>query len=192
MLILVHSTHKSIIMQATTDYTLIAFDKRVTFWLQLVGSLPCACAYVALFARKLTYNHYTIAHACNAANAYAQGSDRAVEAKKLLSRWRQSEYRLVRFGTNLVCKSFVFVFLLVFFFFFFKKKMGHLPLITSNTVISNCKYAILSSHTHTLLDIIVLHTKTLLRLTRWKVDLWVYRITAWTWNVSLIALFSLE
>ena len=67
------------------DYTLIAFDER-TFWLQLVRSLPCACAYVALFARRLAYNHYAIAHTCNAANAHAQGSDRAVEAKKLLSR----------------------------------------------------------------------------------------------------------
>ena len=33
-----------------------------------------------------------ITHACNAANAHAQGSDRVVEAKKLLSSWRQSEY----------------------------------------------------------------------------------------------------
>ena len=75
------------------NYTLIAFDERVTFWLQLVGSLPCGCAYVALFARRVVYNHYAIAHSCNAANAHAQGSDRAVEVKKLLSRWRQSEYR---------------------------------------------------------------------------------------------------
>ena len=72
-------------------YTLIAFDDRITFWLQLVGSLPCACAHVALFARRLEYNHYALAHACIAANAHAQGSDRAVEAKKLLPRWRQSE-----------------------------------------------------------------------------------------------------
>ena len=67
-------------------YSLIAFDERVTFWLQLVGSLPCTCAYVALFARRLAYNHYAIAHACNAANAHAQVSDLEVEAKKLLSR----------------------------------------------------------------------------------------------------------
>ena len=33
-----------------TLYTLIA-DESLTFWLQLVGSLPCACAYFALFAR---------------------------------------------------------------------------------------------------------------------------------------------
>ena len=67
-------------------YTLIAFDERVTFWLQLVGSLPCACVFVALFARRLAYNHYIIAHACNAANAHTQGSDQVVETKKLLSR----------------------------------------------------------------------------------------------------------
>ena len=56
---------------------LIAFDERVTFWLQPVRLLPCACAYVALFARRLAYNHYAIAHAYNAANAHAQDSDQA-------------------------------------------------------------------------------------------------------------------
>ena len=40
---------------------------RVTFWLQRVWSLPCACAYVALFACRLVYNHYAIAHTYNAA-----------------------------------------------------------------------------------------------------------------------------
>ena len=58
-------------------YSLIAFDERVTFWLQRVWSVPCACAYVALFARRLRYNHYAIAHAYNAANAHTQGTDRA-------------------------------------------------------------------------------------------------------------------
>ena len=38
------------------DYSLIAFDERVTFWLQRVRPLPCACVYVALFARRLSYN----------------------------------------------------------------------------------------------------------------------------------------
>ena len=56
------------------DYSLIAFDERVTFWLQRIWSLPCACAYVALF--RLAYNHFAIAHAYNAANMHAQGSDR--------------------------------------------------------------------------------------------------------------------
>ena len=60
-----------------TDYSFIAFDERVTFWLQCVRSLPCACAHVALFARRLTYNHYAIAHAYNAPNTHTQGSDPA-------------------------------------------------------------------------------------------------------------------
>ena len=41
------------------------------------------CAYVALFAHRLAYNQYAIAHAYNAANAHAQGS--GVEAKKVNS-----------------------------------------------------------------------------------------------------------
>ena len=56
-------------------FSLIAFDERVTILLQRIRSLPCACAYVALFARRLTYNHYAITHTYNAANAHAQGSD---------------------------------------------------------------------------------------------------------------------
>ena len=69
--------HYELIFYLKSDYSLIAFDERVTFWLQRVRSLPCACAYVALFARTHAYNHYAIAHAYNAANAHAQGSDRA-------------------------------------------------------------------------------------------------------------------
>ena len=60
--------------------SLIAFDERVTFWLQRVRSMPCACAFVALFmlfARRLAYNHYAITHAYNAANTHAQDSDPA-------------------------------------------------------------------------------------------------------------------
>ena len=34
----------------TQDYTPIAFDERVTFWLQRAGSLPCACLFAALYA----------------------------------------------------------------------------------------------------------------------------------------------
>ena len=75
-------------------YSLIAFDERITFWLQRVRSLPCACAYVALFACRLAYNHYAIAHAFNAANTHAKVVTRRVEAKNLLSRRRQSEYSL--------------------------------------------------------------------------------------------------
>ena len=53
-------------------YSLIAFDERVTFWLQRIRSLPCACVYVALFA-----------HAYNAANSHAQGSDWARCSQKV-------------------------------------------------------------------------------------------------------------
>ena len=36
--------------QLKAVYTLIAFDERVTFWLQRSWSLPCACAFAALYA----------------------------------------------------------------------------------------------------------------------------------------------
>ena len=58
-------------------FSLIAFDERVTLWFQCVRSLPRACAYLALFARRLAYNHYAIAQAYNAANTHAQNSDPA-------------------------------------------------------------------------------------------------------------------
>ena len=74
---------KAVAKQILTMYSLIAFDERVTFWLQRIRSLLCACAYVALFARRLGYNHYAIAHAYNAANAHAQGSDRARCSQKV-------------------------------------------------------------------------------------------------------------
>ena len=64
-------------------YSLIAFDERVSFWLQRVRSLPCAGACVALFARRLAYYHYAIAHAYNAANTHAQGSDPACWSQKV-------------------------------------------------------------------------------------------------------------
>ena len=32
------------------DYTPIAFDERVAFWLQCARSLSCACAFTALHA----------------------------------------------------------------------------------------------------------------------------------------------
>ena len=63
-------------VQCKQRYSLIAFDERVTLWLQRARSLPCACAYVALFERTLAYEHYAIAHAYNAAKAHSQGSDR--------------------------------------------------------------------------------------------------------------------
>ena len=60
-------------LMVVSYYSLIAFDESVTFWLQRVQSLPCACAYVALFARRLAYTHYAKGHAYDAANAH--GSD---------------------------------------------------------------------------------------------------------------------
>ena len=39
--------HQAVI---TDYYSLIAFDERVTFWLQRAGSLPCACVFAALYA----------------------------------------------------------------------------------------------------------------------------------------------
>ena len=66
------------------DYSLIAFDERVTFWLQRVRSLPCVCVYVALCVRRFAYNHYAIAHAYNAANAHTHKTVTGhFEAKKL-------------------------------------------------------------------------------------------------------------
>ena len=44
-------------------FSLIAFNERVTFWLQRVRSLPCACAYVTFFACtcRLVNNYHAIA-----------------------------------------------------------------------------------------------------------------------------------
>ena len=72
-------------------YSLIAFGERVTLWLQRVRSLPCAYAYVALFARRLAYNHYAIAHAYDAANMHAQGSAPARKSYSLVE--GNQEYR---------------------------------------------------------------------------------------------------
>ena len=72
----------------------LPIDERVIFWLQRIRSLPCACAYVALFARRLAYDHYAIAHAYNAANAHAQGSDRA--------HWSQKSYSLFEGNQSIV------------------------------------------------------------------------------------------
>ena len=43
-------------------YTLIAFDERVTFWLQRAGSLPCANAFAALHACAIAQWLYTIVY----------------------------------------------------------------------------------------------------------------------------------
>ena len=70
----------------TWCYCQIAFDERVTFWLHLARVLPCACvfacgytqAYVQIMQHKLMYKAVT---------GY-------VEAKKLLSCQRQSNYNI--------------------------------------------------------------------------------------------------
>ena len=81
-MLIFHRNFASKVGSQAKDYSLIAFDERVTFWLQRIRSLPCACANVALFARRLV-NHYAIAHAYNAANAHAQGSDWACWSQKV-------------------------------------------------------------------------------------------------------------
>ena len=78
-----YSIHKQNVTRFNRAYSLIAFNDRVTSWFQRVRSLPCACAYVALFACRLAYNHYAIAHAYNAANTQAQGSDPARWSQKV-------------------------------------------------------------------------------------------------------------
>ena len=63
-------------------YSLIAFDQRVTFWFQRGWPLPCACAYVALYTRRLmiTIMH---AHTNDATNANAQVSGRPYVLKHI-------------------------------------------------------------------------------------------------------------
>ena len=59
----------------------IACNERVSFWLQRIQSLPCEVVSVrvdvALFVRRLMYNHYAIAHAKNTASAHMQDIDQA-------------------------------------------------------------------------------------------------------------------
>ena len=68
-------------------YTLIAFDKRVVFWLQHVRSLRCVCAYAALFVRRLALNLYTTpvnrTHIQCSKRAHTQGSDQAYWRQKV-------------------------------------------------------------------------------------------------------------
>ena len=67
-------------------------------------SLPCACVYVALFAHRLTFNHYAIAHAYNAANAHAQDSDRAHWTRGGTHIWRHTGMCRI-FGSVFLKKS---------------------------------------------------------------------------------------
>ena len=66
-----------------------------------VTTLHMSCMYVELFAHRLEFNHYAIAHAYNAANTHAQGSDRV--------RWNQSFSLIEDNQTNkltLICWDF--------------------------------------------------------------------------------------
>ena len=62
-------------------YNLIAFHKRVTFSLYRTHPLPCVRAYVALYARRLTYNHYASAHANKATNTSTRQWPGALKSK---------------------------------------------------------------------------------------------------------------
>ena len=75
------------------SYSLIAFDERVTFWLQHIWSLPCVCV------RMVHYLHVGLRITITQLHTYTIQQTRThkavtlgVEAKKLLSRRRQSEY----------------------------------------------------------------------------------------------------
>ena len=76
-------------------YTPIAFDERVTFWLQCTRSLPCACAFAAYCMRVRLRNGYTRAYVQIMQHTHTHKAVTGrVEAKKLLSRRRQSNYSL--------------------------------------------------------------------------------------------------
>ena len=66
----------------------IAFDERVTFWVQHVRSLPCAFVHGALFTRRLAFTHLICNHTC------IQCSKRTC-TKQCLS--RQSELKYIRY-----------------------------------------------------------------------------------------------
>ena len=81
-------------------YRPIAFDERVTFWLQCAWSQPCACVCstscvcsCVMVVRMPTHNaKYTNTH---------KAVIGCVEAKKLLSRQRQKDYRKFKVWLNL-------------------------------------------------------------------------------------------
>ena len=71
-------------------YTLIAFDERVTFWLQLSGQC---------LVRVRLLDGYTQAYAQIMQHTHTHKAEtRRVEAKKLLSRRRQSKYNMTVLG----------------------------------------------------------------------------------------------
>ena len=70
LMIVIKEKLPPIMGQWVTCYSLTAFNERATFWFQLVWSQPCAYACVVS-----CINHHAIAHAYDAANTHAQGSD---------------------------------------------------------------------------------------------------------------------
>ena len=64
-------------------YSLIAFNERVTFGFNAPGH--CLVRMLHYLRLRLVYNHYAIAHAYNAANTHAQGSNRGRCQKVTLS-----------------------------------------------------------------------------------------------------------
>ena len=76
------------------DYTPIAFDERVTFLLQHARSLPCGVRLLHCMHVRLR-NGYTRAYAQIMQHTHTNKAvTGCVEAKKLLSRRRQSNYRV--------------------------------------------------------------------------------------------------
>ena len=70
----------------------MAFDERVTLWLQCTLPLPYACMFAALYACGIAYKLYmNLTHRMQDTHAHKAGNGR-VEGKKLLSRWRQLDF----------------------------------------------------------------------------------------------------
>ena len=80
--------------------TPIAFDERVTFWLQRTRSLPCVCAIAALHCMRVRlHNGYKQAYVQIMQHTHTHkavtGCVEAKKMKKLLSHRRQSNYSSV-------------------------------------------------------------------------------------------------
>ena len=110
-------------LHTLSRYSLIAFDERVTFWLQRVRSLPCACVYVALFVCRLAYNHYAIAHTHTMQQTCTH---------KAVTWWlKPKSYSLVEGNRSIDCQPcFFFRFLFFVFCFFVFFMMDHICWIT--------------------------------------------------------------
>ena len=75
-------------------YIPIAFDERVTFWLHRAQSLPCACAFTVLYVCVIAQWLYASLRTKIMQHAHVHKAVTGrVEAKKLFSHRRQSNYR---------------------------------------------------------------------------------------------------